>query len=62
MKKGGFMRKMWRKLPFAYEFRVYVFNVTNPQDIATGMRPIVEEIGPFVYEYVLNIFAVSKIA
>ncbi|KAI4471424.1 scavenger receptor class b type-1 sr-b1 [Holotrichia oblita] len=40
----------WKKLPFPLEFRIYVFNVTNPHEIEhKGAIPIVHEVGPFVY-------------
>ncbi|XP_020708289.1 sensory neuron membrane protein 1 isoform X2 [Athalia rosae] len=44
------MRDMWSKLPFPLEFKIYLFNVTNPADIANGEKPIVEEIGPYFYD------------
>lgn len=32
-------------------FKVYLYNVTNGEDVANGTStPIVEEIGPYVYE------------
>jgi hypothetical protein len=40
----------WRKLPLALFFKVYVFNVTNPEDVQNGANPIVQEVGPYVYE------------
>ena len=50
LKQGWMMREVWGKLPFSIEFCFYLFNVTNPDDIANGEKPIVQEIGPFVYE------------
>jgi len=37
------------KLPQPLNFKVYIFNVTNPDRIQQGAIPIVEEIGPYVY-------------
>jgi hypothetical protein len=42
----------WRKLPIPLSFNVYVFNVTNPDDVQNGSNPVVQEIGPYVYEWV----------
>ncbi|KAL7302089.1 hypothetical protein TKK_0005318 [Trichogramma kaykai] len=51
LKEGNMFRSIWSKLPFAIEFRVYMFNVTNHEDVeATGAKPIVREIGPYVYD------------
>ncbi|RZF44930.1 hypothetical protein LSTR_LSTR013120 [Laodelphax striatellus] len=40
--------KHWIDPPLL-QFNVYIFNVTNPLEIAAGEKPIVHEIGPFVY-------------
>lgn len=41
----------WRKLPMAMQFKVYIFNVTNPSEVQNGSNPIVEEVGPYVYDF-----------
>ena len=46
------MRGIWGKFPIPYELRIYFFNVTNPDDIANGAKPILQEVGPFIYEWV----------
>lgn len=33
-------------------FKIYVFNVTNTEEINNGEKPKLAEIGPYVYEYV----------
>ncbi|XP_047989677.1 sensory neuron membrane protein 2-like [Leguminivora glycinivorella] len=40
----------WRKLPMPLTFKVYVFNVTNAEEISSGAKPELEEIGPYVYQ------------
>ncbi|XP_067206521.1 sensory neuron membrane protein 1-like isoform X2 [Linepithema humile] len=50
LKKGDEMRDFWEKLPQALNFNIYVFNVTNPNEIKTGAKPILEDIGPFHYD------------
>lgn len=41
---------LWEKLPIPMNFKVYFFNVTNVDDIHKGEKPIVQEVGPFVYD------------
>lgn len=48
---GGEIRQTWEKFPFAINFNVYVFNITNPIQAQNGEKVVVEEIGPFVFEY-----------
>ena len=50
------MREVWSKFPFVVEYHFYIFNVTNAEAIKDGAKPIVEEVGPFVYEYVFIFF------
>uniref|UniRef100_A0A1B6C183 Sensory neuron membrane protein 2 n=1 Tax=Clastoptera arizonana TaxID=38151 RepID=A0A1B6C183_9HEMI len=46
----------WISLPMPLEFKVYVFNVTNPNEVSIGAQPIVKEMGPYVYdEYVSKV-------
>ncbi|XP_028032110.1 sensory neuron membrane protein 1 [Bombyx mandarina] len=44
------VRKMWEKIPFALDFKIYLFNYTNAEDIQKGAVPIVKEVGPFYFE------------
>jgi hypothetical protein len=48
--KGTETYERWRKLPVALNFNIYLFNVTNPDDVQNGANPVVQEIGPYVYE------------
>lgn len=47
---GTATRDMYLKLPFPLTFNIYLFNVTNPDDIQSGKTPIVHEVGPYVFE------------
>ncbi|KAJ9584878.1 hypothetical protein L9F63_020778 [Diploptera punctata] len=40
----------WRKLPIPIQYKVYLFNVTNPDDVMQGANPIVQEVGPYHYD------------
>lgn len=44
---------MYLRPPFPIEFKVYFFNVTNPEDVEKGSKPIVQEVGPYVFEWVV---------
>nr|UEN71286.1 sensory neuron membrane protein 1 [Gregopimpla kuwanae] len=50
LKPKAEMREMWEKLPFPLDFKIYLFNVTNPAGIKKGDKPIVHEVGPFFYD------------
>nr|QZH55093.1 sensory neuron membrane protein 1 [Achelura yunnanensis] len=43
-------RQMWEKVPFALDFKVYLFNYTNVDEIQKGAVPIVKEVGPYYFE------------
>ncbi|CAH2267508.1 jg22596 [Pararge aegeria aegeria] len=44
------VRQMWEKIPFPLDFKVYLFNYTNANDVQKGALPIVKEIGPYYFE------------
>nr|Q9GPH7.1 RecName: Full=Sensory neuron membrane protein 1; Short=SNMP1-Msex [Manduca sexta]AAG49366.1 sensory neuron membrane protein 1 [Manduca sexta] len=44
------VRKMWEKIPFALDFKIYLFNYTNPEEVQKGAAPIVKEVGPYYFE------------
>ncbi|CAD7086884.1 unnamed protein product [Hermetia illucens] len=50
LKQGSDIREMWTKVPFPLDFLIYVFNVTNPEDVTMGRTPVVNEIGPYYFE------------
>nr|ALR72545.1 sensory neuron membrane protein SNMP3 [Colaphellus bowringi] len=41
---------MFMKTPFPFTFKVYLFDVQNPQEILQGAKPVLRETGPFVYK------------
>ncbi|KAI8432028.1 hypothetical protein MSG28_004552 [Choristoneura fumiferana] len=44
------VRQMWEKIPFALDFKIYLFNYTNAAEVQKGAIPIVKEIGPYYFE------------
>ncbi|XP_054015227.1 sensory neuron membrane protein 1-like [Hylaeus anthracinus] len=50
LKPGSEIREMWSNFPFPVDFRIYLFNVTNPDEITAGAKPILKEVGPYFYD------------
>lgn len=50
LKPNGELRQMYVKVPFPLTFKVFIFNVTNYKEVAKGDIPVVDEIGPYVFE------------
>nr|QRF70963.1 sensory neuron membrane protein [Semiothisa cinerearia] len=40
----------WLKMPMPMDFKVYLFNVTNTDEVNEGEKPKLQEIGPYVYK------------
>lgn len=47
---GSKVREVYAKSPDPVEFRIYVFHVTNKDDVMHGAKPKLQEIGPYVFE------------
>lgn len=45
-------RDMFEELPFPVDYRVYVFNISNPDEVMAGGKPKLQEIGPYYFESV----------
>ncbi|KAK9685331.1 CD36 family [Popillia japonica] len=50
LENGTKQYERWIKQPLILESKIYLFNITNPEEIKSGAMPIVSEVGPFVYE------------
>ena len=50
LRNGGKTFEIWRKPLANPQLKVYFFNVTNPVEFLHRQKPILEEIGPYVYE------------
>ncbi|ODN04768.1 Scavenger receptor class B member 1 [Orchesella cincta] len=48
--EGGDTWKKWENIPIPIYMSVYIFNITNPEELKEGKKPIVEELGPYVYQ------------
>lgn len=48
MNPGHYLRKLHEKLPFQIKF--YLWNITNPDEMAKGAKPVMQDIGPYVFE------------
>lgn len=47
---GSSTRDMYLNIPFPLTFNVYLFNITNPEEVQKGEMPILHEVGPYVFE------------
>lgn len=54
LEKGTEQYERWEKLPFALSFKVYLFNVENPDEVMVGLNPVVRQVGPFAYKQKRN--------
>lgn len=46
---GTDVEDIWENIPVELQMKVYLFNITNPENFTTGDRPKLQEIGPYVY-------------
>lgn len=42
---------MWEDIPSTSQLRVYIFNLTNPDEFEDGEKPVFKEMGPYVFQY-----------
>ncbi|XP_055637429.1 sensory neuron membrane protein 1 [Toxorhynchites rutilus septentrionalis] len=50
LKPGGQIREMFVKIPFPLDFKLHIFNISNPDEIMKGGKPRVKDVGPFFFE------------
>lgn len=46
---------MWKDVPVPFFMSVYFFHILNPKEILSGEKPMVEQRGPYVYRYSIQI-------
>nr|AMA98188.1 chemosensory protein [Blattella germanica] len=49
LNEGAERREIWEKTPYPMDFKIYLFNVTNPFEVAQGDTPVLKEVGPYCY-------------
>lgn len=47
---GTMTRKIFERIPFALNYKLYMFNITNKDEVLAGAKPIMQEIGPYYFE------------
>ncbi|CAO1440533.1 unnamed protein product [Diamesa serratosioi] len=50
LRPGSQMRPLFDKIPFPLDFKVYLFNITNPDDVVKGAKPHLQEVGPYIFD------------
>ena len=43
------MLSVWLNPPIEPLLKLYVFNITNPEEVLEGVDPVSQELGPYVY-------------
>ncbi|XP_055299434.1 sensory neuron membrane protein 1-like [Sitodiplosis mosellana] len=49
-------RTIFEKIPFPLNYKLYMFNVTNKDEVLAGGKPILQEIGPYYFEEYIDKF------
>ena len=50
LKQGTDAYDRWVTLPIDLDMKLYIFNVTNKEEIMKGAKPKLQELGPYVYK------------
>ncbi|KAJ8670662.1 hypothetical protein QAD02_001921 [Eretmocerus hayati] len=61
LEKGSEAYDRWENFPVPVKLKVYLFHVTNPEEVANGAKPNVTEVGPYVYDQNLKKRDIVKI-
>ncbi|XP_068912598.1 sensory neuron membrane protein 2-like [Tenebrio molitor] len=48
--EGSEQYERFLELPFPVTFKVYFFNVENSVDVVNGEKPVLKEVGPYIYK------------
>ncbi|XP_023215440.1 scavenger receptor class B member 1-like isoform X1 [Centruroides sculpturatus] len=50
LSNGSLTFKIWSDIPIPVYQKIYFFNITNPDAILKGEKPIFKEVGPYIYK------------
>ncbi|KAJ8972739.1 hypothetical protein NQ317_010228 [Molorchus minor] len=50
LQKGTIQWDRFVEIPFELDFKVWLFDITNPEDIMNGAKPVLKEVGPYAYK------------
>ncbi|XP_023223542.1 sensory neuron membrane protein 2-like [Centruroides sculpturatus] len=50
LKEGDIIVENWSNPPMGIYAQIYMFNITNPDDVPQGKVPVLKEVGPFVMQ------------
>lgn len=50
IQEGSLMYDNWIETPVPIKTKIYLFHIQNPQQFKDGAKPILKEIGPYVYK------------
>ncbi|XP_077302560.1 sensory neuron membrane protein 2 [Arctopsyche grandis] len=59
LEEGSEAYERWEEVPFPLDFKVYIFNITNKDEVIAGKKPNLTEIGPYVYKQYRKKFDIS---
>jgi len=49
LKEGSELYNRWINITMPLTFRVYIFEVTNPNEVWKGLKPNLRERGPYTF-------------
>lgn len=50
LEQGGDLYNRWVDIKIPIYMKVYFFNITNPEEFSQGAKPILNQVGPWIYQ------------
>ena len=47
--EGSTSYDIWKDTLVPMKLSFYIFNLTNPEEFSNGSKPVLQEVGPYVY-------------